>query len=148
LESGYRLCSYYKHLLSSWPNAETKPPLTAKRKRHGQLECRQDNTISCTKQVYVSSLMTRWTSSFGWTTIYFCNEHFAAVPCLYGPTTRFNGAPAYLVSHYTCDVENFYNGVVPFPLTPALQPNVSTTSCFRFECKNSHAALTNLWIFR
>ncbi len=29
--------------------------------------CRQDNTISCTKQVYVSSLMTRWTRLFGWT---------------------------------------------------------------------------------
>lgn len=28
--------------------------------------CRQDNTISCTKQVYVSSLMTTWTRLFGW----------------------------------------------------------------------------------
>jgi len=29
--------------------------------------CRQDNTNSCTKQVYVSSLMTTWTRLFGWT---------------------------------------------------------------------------------
>ncbi len=29
--------------------------------------CRQDNTISCMKQVYVSSLMTRWTRLFGGT---------------------------------------------------------------------------------
>jgi len=31
---------------------------------------RQDNIISCTKQVYVSSLMTKWTRLFGWTPVF------------------------------------------------------------------------------